>query len=525
MKNQTFVVDTGFVDNTPSIAIDASAKQAGLGFTAELIKKIKLRLRGAALVVAAVLLVNPVVFSVWWSTGKLTAPVFWMFQGINLLALVLVMGLYAAARHPTLDFSKVLLVGVAFEIYLCMQCSMAVQTMHFLKHGHITTPVLTYVVALVFAVLLPLPLKRTLLVATAAASTMPLSLILLQVFGVVHASNGDVLNHGISMLMVIALVGISSHVVYGMSRELADAQRMGSYKLVEPINRGAMGEIWKASHQMLARPAAVKLIRRDRLVTSGTLSSESMLALFESEAQVTANLQSPHTIRLYDYGVASDGTIYYVMELLNGQDLESLVHECGPLPPARSIHLLLQLCHSIAEAHQHNLLHRDIKPANVIVCREVGGDPDFLKVLDFGLVGLRTNSDDQKAKTTAGTIGYIPPEALLRGEMDVRGDIYAIGAVGYWILAGLPVYTGETAEDILNQTTFGTIKTPSERSGRELPQELENVVMQCLAKEPGKRPQTVKELMQQLRDCPLSSRWNPKDALRWWDTKASFPTS
>jgi eukaryotic-like serine/threonine-protein kinase len=244
------------------------------------------------------------------------------------------------------------------------------------------------------------------------------------------------------------LATIVSRVLYGLRRQVAEASELGQYLLEEKIGGGGMGEVWRARHRLLIRPAAIKLIRRQAL---GGMSEDPELLVrrFEREARATAALTSPHTVQLYDFGVAEDGRLYYVMELLDGLDLETLVRQHGPLPAERVVHLLRQVCSALQDAHANGLVHRDIKPANVVVSR-AGTTFDFVKVLDFGLVRLdgarrrdRSPIDLSGADSWSGTPGYMAPEVVLgAGDTDHRVDLYALGCVAYWLLTGTMVFQG-----------------------------------------------------------------------------------
>jgi serine/threonine-protein kinase len=217
------------------------------------------------------------------------------------------------------------------------------------------------------------------------------------------------------------------------SRRLREAQQLGSYELIELLGHGGMGEVWRARHRFLARQAAIKLVRPDVLGARNVEDAKIVMRRFEREAQATAALSSPHTIDLFDYGVNDEGTFYYVMELLVGRDLESLVREFGPLPADRVMFLLRQVCHSLADAHARALVHRDIKPANIYVCR-MGLEYDFVKVLDFGLVKFGERDTVQRTMTgehtTTGTPAYMAPEIILGDiTVDRRADVYALGCV------------------------------------------------------------------------------------------------
>jgi serine/threonine-protein kinase len=305
---------------------------------------------------------------------------------------------------------------------------------------------------------------------------------------------------------------------------------MGSYELVERLGHGGMGEVWRAKHRMLARPAAIKLIRPEALGAHRESAAESVVRRFEREAQATAQLHSPHTIELYDFGVTRDGTFYYVMELLEGVDLEVLIQRFGPLPAERVVHLLLQACDSLADAHDAGLVHRDIKPANLYLCRR-GLRYDFLKVLDFGLVkaSWRDSGEDTRLTTegmAGGTPAYMAPEvALGNRQIDARVDLYALGCVGYWLLTGRTVFESQTAMQMALHHLHTAPVPPSRRSELPIPPALEGLVLACLEKDPERRPGSAEELSRALAACPTDAPWSQERARRWWETNLPRPTS
>ncbi len=314
---------------------------------------------------------------------------------------------------------------------------------------------------------------------------------------------------------------IASRVVWDLGRSVREARQLGSYHLVEKLGAGGMGEVWHATHQRLIRPAAVKLIR-PRGFTHDQL--RTLERRFEREAQATAALQSPHTVVLYDFGRNEDGVFYYAMELLDGVDLEQLVQQSGPLSSERVVHMLLQVCHSLADAHAHGLVHRDIKPSNILTCCH-GGDFDHMKVLDFGLVKgdkLETNESKLTADdTTSGTPAYIAPEMVAgEGEVDGRADIYSLGCVAYWLLTGQLVFTADTAMRLLFKHVQEAPVAPSQVTEVEIPAELETIVMACLAKAPEDRPQSAADLSDLLRAVPLRQPWTQARAERWWSRQS-----
>ncbi|MBZ0269837.1 serine/threonine protein kinase [bacterium] len=387
------------------------------------------------------------------------------------------------------------------------------------------------IVIVLFPMIVPLPPGRILLGSFLAATASALLMVLSPaVNGVPQAVAPFLPSLMIGTIVPVYICAIlatlASRTVYRMARDLSKERRMGSYQLVEKIGEGGIGEVWKAKHRLLARPAAIKLIRPGMLGSNDETISETAKKRFEREAQATAELQSPHTIELYDFGITDEDTFYYVMEFLNGFDLRSLVEKHGPLPPARVIHLLGQACHSLEDAHSVGFVHRDIKPANIFVCRR-GPDFDFVKVLDFGMVKRSTEVHDGDAQLTtegltAGTPAYMAPEAVDRsGTVDERTDIYGLGCVAYWLLTGQLVFEGETPMAMLIQHVKDEAPPPSTRTEIEIPAVLDRVVLDCLAKNPGRRPQTVRELKARLDECALATgTWDRELAERWWTIHA-----
>jgi eukaryotic-like serine/threonine-protein kinase len=244
---------------------------------------------------------------------------------------------------------------------------------------------------------------------------------------------------------------------------------------------------------------------------------------FEREAKATASLSSPHTIQVYDFGTTHDGAFYYVMELLAGRDLESLVREFGPVPADRAIFLLRQVCHSLADAHARGMVHRDIKPANIYVCR-MGLEYDFVKVLDFGLVKLRERSGGADTlvtleHTTTGTPAYMAPEIIVgETEVDRRADVYAVGCVAYFLLTGQLVFEADTPMKMLMQHVHAQPVPPSQRTELRIPRELDELVLACLEKDPNRRPQNAEELFQMAVGCRTCETWSSTSARNWWQT-------
>ncbi|MBW2524172.1 MAG: serine/threonine protein kinase [Deltaproteobacteria bacterium] len=319
-------------------------------------------------------------------------------------------------------------------------------------------------------------------------------------------------------LIVTATAFFANLVLYRLGRCIRRAQELGSYQLEERLGQGGMGEVWRARHRMLARPAAIKLIRSEALGSRGP--SETAMERFCHEAEATAALQSPHTVELYDFGTSDDGRLYYVMELLDGIDLDSLVDRHGPVPEERVVHVLLQACSSLAEAHARGLVHRDIKPANIVLTT-FALEHDFVKVLDFGLVKQQAELDGEasglsQTGVVTGTPGYIAPELALDEEVDGRADIYALGCVAYWLLTGRLVFEAATPMKQVVAHVTTEPEPPSAHTDGPITPALEQLVLECLAKKPAARPSSAKELAARLAALNLPSSWTAERAAQWW---------
>ncbi|HKE14162.1 MAG TPA: serine/threonine-protein kinase [Kofleriaceae bacterium] len=310
-------------------------------------------------------------------------------------------------------------------------------------------------------------------------------------------------------LLAIALSSVGSAILYGLRRELRDARRLGQYTLLEPIGAGGMGVVYRASHAMLRRPTAVKLITAD---------GEPSIDRFEREVQHMASLAHPNIVTVYDYGRTHDGTLYYAMELLDGIDLERIVELGGPLPASRVVFLLTQACRALAGAHAAGLVHRDIKPANLFVCRD-WGTADALKILDFGLVkDLRGGATSPLTHqgTIMGTPLYMAPESWMSPEtVDARSDLYSLGAVACFLLTGKPVFDGKNPFEVMVHHTQ-TPPAPPSRRGVSVPPDLDAIILRCLAKDPADRFASADLLRAHLEGCELANAWSSSDARDWW---------
>ena len=317
----------------------------------------------------------------------------------------------------------------------------------------------------------------------------------------------------IFMAMAVAGTTLASRVIYGLRKQASSALRLGQYVLEQKIGEGGMGVVYRASHAMLKRPTAVKLVLPDK-------ASPANIARFEREVRLTARLSHPNTIAIYDYGRTSDGVFYYAMEYLDGLTLDALVAGDGKQEPARVVHIVRQICAALAEAHGAGLIHRDIKPANVVLC-ERGGELDVVKVLDFGLVKrLQTGNETPLShmNAVAGTPLYIAPEAITRPDrMDGRADLYSVGAVAYYLLTGSHVFSGSTPMELCMHHLQTAPTPPSERLGHPVDPRLEDLLTRCLAKDPADRPAGAGDMARELDQIGLV--WTRESAHRWWSAR------
>ncbi len=322
--------------------------------------------------------------------------------------------------------------------------------------------------------------------------------------------------------LLYALLTIASIAIFGftlvvarMQREAQkaaiEAKQLGQYRLETQLGAGAMGIVYKGHHAMLRRPTAIKMLNVDRV-------NEASMARFEREVQITCKLNNPSTVAIYDYGRTPEGVFYYAMEYLDGINLQTLVERYGPQPEGRVIHILKLMCGSLYEAHSLGLVHRDIKPANVMLNRR-GGEPDVIKVLDFGLV--KALDEDKQANESGGGLSgtplYMSPEAIETPELvDVRSDLYAVGAVGYFLLTGQAVFNANSLTDLLHKHVSEVPARPSQRVNQPISSELESALMACLEKSRAKRPQTARDLVSLLARSPADGVWTTDDADAWW---------
>ena len=439
-----------------------------------------------------------------------------------LAAMAMGIAVYFATRSQQLSSNRVLDVGLFFQVAGAF--GIAVTELSARSLPTIDT-LFAYVPAeCVWIVLFPLVVPNTprkVLVASLLAASMgPAALgFLAAVTGAPIPSPLLVAAFYLTSNYLCAIVAyLVARIVHRFSMRLKHLREIGSYELIERIGEGGMGEVWRATHRLLARPAAIKLIRSD-VLGSSQRTRDAMVRRFEREAKDTAMLGSTHTIDIYDFGVTEDGEFYYVMELLDGISLERFMQLYGPMEPARVMYVLQQVCHSLGEAHARGLVHRDVKPANILLCR-LGPDDDFVKVLDFGLVKHVEPSGAMLTMegVTAGTPAYMAPEvALGRPGVDGRADLYALGCVAYYLLTGEPVFSADS--DVA--TALAHVQTepvrPSLRSEFDIPPALDAIILDSLAKDPAARPASAELFSERLAAAMPQDAWTPRKAHAWWE--------
>ncbi|HEX6309774.1 MAG TPA: protein kinase [Longimicrobiales bacterium] len=504
---------------------DEGRRARASGLPPDVVAQSARRLRILALLYAAVFFMSAFFPSLLSRVDRTYLASSFTVWGPGTIAITIALLVAILARSPPIPLRLIGYLGLGFEVV----SSFGIAAAEFLDPAAIDPNArwvgLSWVAVwtLLFTVVVPSPPRRTIVATLASVSAVPI------VIGYVIATTPM---PGLSpsrfffglvfpYLLVAAMAYVGSRVIYELGREVTRARELGGYRLVERLGAGGMGEVWRAEHYLLARPAAIKLVRRELPDTSDGIPDRQLQERFRREAEATASLRSPHTIELYDFGLANDGTFYYVMELLDGFDLETLIEQFGPLPAERAISLLIQVCHSLGEAHAQGLVHRDIKPANVFVCR-YGREVDFVKVLDFGMVKSRGESpraDMQLTRANAvwGTPAFISPEQVLGNRpLDARTDLYAVGCLAYWLVTGRLVFKGRTAMETMMQHAHAEPVPPSAKTPLEIPAALDDVILACLAKSPEDRPASADALAEALAAIPTPA-WTVRHAGDWWD--------
>lgn len=461
-------------------------------------------------------------------TGKSLSPDLLIFYTVTSAAgVILGAGMSAFAFTSNVSPYRKLDVGLIFQILGALVISIS-ESRYPIAPGEFIRGHSSIAIWLVFFILLvPTCRLRTVVAATLTALMGPLGLWLnMRWFGIPSptAEQWIFLNLGTVLAAVVSIP--LSRVVYNLGAQVSKAREMGSYDMIDLIGKGGMGEVWRARHRLLARQAAIKLIKPEALFGTEAAQSDAARRRFEREAQAIASLQSPNTVTLFDYGVNGDGVFYYAMELLDGIDLDTLIRRYGPVPAERAVFVLRQICDSLAEAHARGITHRDVKPKNIILCR-LGLNYDFVKVLDFGLAkynGSTAETQLTREGVTTGTPAFMAPEmALGSADVDARADIYAIGCVAYWLVTGKLVFEAPTPMAMALAHVRNQPVPPSERTEMEIPRELEHLILRCLAKDPESRPASARAISRELSQIAFPRVWDSPQAEEWWQIHRPSP--
>jgi serine/threonine-protein kinase len=371
-----------------------------------------------------------------------------------------------------------------------------------------------------YALFIPNTWQRAAALIGVMAATPFVAMLLISLFDsdsrTLLASDSQVLIETALVVLLAAVIGVLGVRTINLLRdEAVRFRRLGQYKLKRLIGSGGMGEVYLAEHLLMKRPCAIKVIRPEMTGDS------KVLARFEREVQATAKLSHWNSVDIFDYGRTDDGTFYYVMEYLPGLNLAELVRSYGPLPAARALHLIRQICDALQEAHAQGLVHRDIKPANIFAAMR-GGQCDVAKLLDFGLAKPLIKGGAAQITQTGAITGsptYMSPEqATGDRDPDARSDIYAMGAVLYYLLTGRPPFDDENPMKVMIAHAHEQPRPPAHHNP-EVPDDLSLVILRCLQKNPADRFQTASELAAALEDCEEFGRWTAANARDWWDRR------
>lgn len=439
------------------------------------------------------------VLATWVSPGPLV-----IYLGLRLVGVIPLAAALVRLRRSPAPSPRAL---ASYDLVMTGTCAVLLAAMTLLSGG-MTSPFVTYLALVIAgrAAVWPNHWKVGALRLGVAAIASPVVLLLALPFStLLQTQLGDsqaVATYFFNLMMIFGawiLLVIGSHNAWTLRRKVFASKSIGRYKLEKRIGRGGMGEVWVAWDDQLRRKVALKILRSDVGVDPAAVSR------FEREVMATAALDHPHTVRIYDHGVTRDGLWYFAMELLAGQDLQSLVDVTGALPPRRAVDLVRQASRAIAEAHRRGIVHRDIKPENLFIA-ELGGEKDFVKVLDFGIARSTTTDDSRLTGTgwVAGTPAYLSPEAAEGSEVDPPGDVYGLGAVLYFAVTATAPFSAATSQRLLQLHLRAIVEPPSNRLGRDLPPELEALILRCLSKTPSERYANAGELADALESLDLS---------------------
>jgi serine/threonine-protein kinase len=510
-----------------SAAVCSPKREIVAGSGPHLTKETQALLRSRLRAAAFILLIGFGVFLVRHVVGVLTGePLSSVLLGFHILV-VLVLAFSAAPlcrqcvySMAKLRVSELVIFGLPAAFFLMLQHRVMLQDAN---RGVIPQP-LPFWLLLIFTygMFIPNTWRRAALVIGAMALA---PIVLMVGMVVVYPQVAQIMPplvivQQVLVLLVAAVASVfGTHVINSLRHEVFEAKQLGQYRLIEPLGAGGMGAVYLAEHRMLKRPCAIKLIHPEHA------ADPHVLARFEREVRMTARLSHWNTVEIFDYGRTDDGTFFYVMEYLPGLSLDELLERHGPLPAERVVHFMRQMCQALREAHAIGLIHRDIKPGNVFAAQR-GGVYDVVKLLDFGLVKPVTEAPSARLThegNISGTPLYMSPEqARGQADVDARSDIYSLGAVAYALLTGRPPFEGTSPMEVMVAHIRDEAVRPSQHQP-DVPADVEEVVLRCLAKKPEDRFPDVESLEGALAECGAADQWSQAHAARWWGENQSVP--
>jgi serine/threonine-protein kinase len=447
-----------------------------------------------------------------WSLGLFLAP----DKLVHLAAILCTAGVLDILRRRSFRANALVLFD-ALGLFLAIAACTSIYSMPviYTMAPHSISGILgLFVVAR--AVVVPSSAKTTLLLS----APVTLAILIPQlVYGTVYASPGVeyppeqfpvvIAWHQVTMWLSVGIAALASRINFGLRHQVRKAEQLGQYRLEERLGKGGMGEVFRASHAMLRRPTAVKLIQPDA-------TDPELFHRFEREVRQTSRLSHPNTISIFDYGRTPEGVFYYAMEYLDGADVRQIIERTGPMPPARVIHILTQCCGALREAHDVGLVHRDIKAGNIMVCRS-GGEHDVVKVVDFGLVKDLSSTSPSLTQLgmVCGTPETLAPEVLGGEEATGLSDLYSLGVVAYYMLTGISVFDAKSGADYIGHHLH-TPPVPLHERLPSVPSDLEAAIHRCLEKVPGSRFADANEFREALAACKDAGLWTQAEAVRWW---------
>ncbi len=518
------MTDPHEIRRRPSRSLASGAAEvSGVSLPPDLIAKAGRRLSLAALVYAGA-------YGLAYGSGRLTGDWAELWEPARVpltpdvwaaLFIGLSVAMYFFARSSAIEARRLLDIGLVYEVVGAVGIEISLVWGLWPEGTQFAGISWVCVWIVFFPLIVPSTPGKTFVASLAAAASTPVLYTIGRMNGGPQLPAEFLVQSYMANAICVGIAVIGSRVVYRLGSDISRARRMGAYRLVHKLGEGGMGEVWMAEHRMLARPAAIKLVGTEPKDGSLDRTPSRHLHRFEREVQATAQLRSPHTVEVYDYGLTEGHRFYYVMELLDGVSLEELVQRNGPVPAERCIAILRQVCHSLAEAHAMGLVHRDVKPANILLCR-YGLEHDFVKVLDFGLVKRAQEESDVRVTAVgsfAGTPAYGSPESAVGedGTVDSRSDLYSLGCVAFWLLTGRTVFEANTPVQMLMRHVNEQPPAPSERSELPVPPELDAVILDLLEKDPRARPASAADVVARLDAIPLDRPWDQVRAQQWWE--------